>query len=228
MPKKKSGSQQLLQIFINFVLPIFVLTRLSSEAALGATRALLLALSFPILYELFNVYKNRKISIISIIAIGGIIVTGSLSLLNLSVELLALRRAVPYVFVAVVILGSHYLKKPLITKAIEQVFNMELVYSAAKKQKTIIKLQKVITTVSYFSAALFVCIALTSYFATRIVVTSATNTEAFNQEYAQLRIISFPALMVPLFLGIIIIIWFLVHNLEKVTGLDSEKFIHKK
>ena len=69
-------------------------------------------LTFPVVYELYNVYINKIISLVSVIAIGGIALTGGLSLLNVSPGWLAVRRCVPYVVVALATITSYIFKNP--------------------------------------------------------------------------------------------------------------------
>lgn len=227
MARKQSASEVVAQLLINFVLPLVILTRFSSQTSLGPTRALLIALAFPVIYEFYNIYKNKKVSAISLIAIGGIIATGGLSLLNLGVGWLAVRRAIPYLFVALVLLGSELIKKPLVLLAVKQIFDMDIVRAAAIKRQTTEVLEKVMRSTAYLSILLFSLISVVSYFVTRLVVTSQINTDAFNQQFARLRLLSFPAITLPLLIGFIGIIWYLIHNLEKLTGLDSEEFLNK-
>ena len=222
--KKQSPRQLFVQLALNFVLPILVLTRFSTPSTLGPTNALLLALAFPVIYELYNIYRTKKLSWLSVIAIGGIAVTGGLGLLHVSPGWLAARRSIPYVFMSLVILISQRINRPLAEIALKRVFDMNIVQVCAKKKGTAKKLTKSLTNISYYTSFLFGLIGLTSYLLSRLVVVSPAGAPAFNQEYARLRLLSLPFITLPLLLGFIAIIWYLLHKIEKLTGLDSDDY----
>lgn len=105
-----------------------------------------------------------------------------------------------------------------------QLFDMNKVSNFVKKQKALKKLKRTLTNVTYFSSSLFVLVGGISYGISRVVVTSLTNTTEFNQQYAKLRLLSFPTIILPLLIGFILIIWYLIHNLEKITEVDYDEF----
>ena len=226
--KKKSQKSALPQILITFIIPIIILTKYSGESQLGPTKALLLALAFPIVYEIYSIRSRKKLSILSLVAIGGIIVTGAISLLGLSEEWLALRRAVPYFVVSVAVLVSIWIKRPLLNMLLPHILDMEKVAGAAKQQRTETQLKKTILNAGYMVAGLFFVITVVTYILTHVVIVSPTDTAGFNEEYARLRLVSLIAITVPMIIGIGGIIAYLVIRIEKLTCLKSEELTKKK
>lgn len=225
MPKRKQTSTGLiLQLLLTFVLPIIVLMKLSSPSALGQVKSLLLALAFPIVYELTQAAKHKKISGLSLLSIGGILVTGLLSLLKLSATWLALRRAVPYVCIAAGILIAQSVGYPVVEKVVSQIFDMKKLKAATKNPKEI--LDPLFKKSAYLASGLFGLMAISSYILTKIIVTSSLGNAEFNQQYAQLRLLSIPFITIPILIGSIGIIWYVVNKLEKATGRDVEEFMN--
>lgn len=223
--QQKRPSNLILQLVLNFVLPLFVLTRLSTGSALDPTRSLMLALSFPIIYEFYNIIKNKTLSLISIFSIGGIILTASISLLELSVGWLAARRSATYIIFMTGILLADKLGYPMVDKFMSQIFNMQKLKKSLKGDEKALK--KIFKKHTYMVALLFGGIALINYILTLISISSPLNTPEFNQQYASLRIKSIFFITLPLLMGIIIILWQVISSLEKLTGKDIANYLKK-
>lgn len=224
--KQPTLKQTLLQLTANFVLPLFVLTRMNQQ--LGATKALLLALAFPVVYELYNIMKNKKVSMVSLIAIGGIIVTGGLSLLHLGPTWLAVRRAVPYLFISFIILGAELLGKSLIKPVMAQVFDEDKLAKAVKAAGSSDQYASFLKKLSYLVSGMFLVVSVLSYAVTKAVVTSSADLAAFNQEYAKLRVLSIPYITLPMLMCVVLIVWYAISQVEKITKTDSEALMHTK
>lgn len=218
----------LLQFIVSFVIPIIILTRFSAESSLGPTKGLLLALAFPVAFELYNVQKRKKLSMFSLLAIGGIIVTGAISLLGLSEGWLAIRRAVPYFAMGVAILVSIWIKHPILNAVLPKMFDMDEVTSRAQKKHTLPELSRSINRTGYLLSGLFIIIAIASYVLTRMVIMSETGTSSFNAEYARLRILSLPIITLPLLVGFTCALLYLTKAIEKLTSLDIDNILKKK
>ncbi len=217
-----------MQLLINFVLPTIVLLGLSSPSRLGPAKAMLLALAFPVAFELYNLSRKRKASMLSIIAIAGILVTGGITLLGLSENWLAVRRSAPYIAVALVLLASMLIRRPVLEWGLAQLLDMELVRTKAEQKKTWPALQKHISMTGYLLVALLTLIGISAYILTLVVITAPTDTAAFNTEYVRLRLLSLPATTLPLLIGILAILIYLFGRIEKLTGLNPEALIKKK
>lgn len=225
MARKTSPRLLVLQLLCNFVVPIVILSKFSGPAALGPVRALLLALALPVLLELGTVIHSKKINLTSVVAIAGILVTGGLGLLHVSAGWLAVRRAVPYLFFAALLLGAEYTNRSLVTKFTEQLFDIKKLNQALKEQAEVQQFKTVLKIIAYCGAGLCVALAGVNYILTRVIVTSPAASELFNQQYARLRVIGLPALTVPSIIGIVLLIWYLIASVERLTKQDAESFM---
>lgn len=224
--KQRQSTRELaVQLSVTFVLPIIVLMRFSGPEALGQVKALLLALSFPIMYELFKAGKHKKMSGLSALSIGGILVTGLLSLLKLSATWLALRRSIPYVCIGAGILIAQKVGHPLVEKVATQIFDMNKIAATIKNPKKV--LAPLFKRTAYLASSLFAVVAVSSYVLTKVVVTAPLDSTEFNQQYAQLRLLSIAFITLPLLIGFVSIIWYLITKLEKSTGLEVEEFMNR-
>ena len=105
---------------------------------------------------------------------------------------------------------------------------MDKINSAAANRRNEMSLQRLITTAGYTIGALLILVSAGSYILTRIVITAQTDTSLFNEEYARLRILSLPFTTLPLLIGLVGIIMFLLTKTEKLTGLDQDELLKKK
>ena len=225
--KKVQPSNTLLQLAVNIFLPLVILTKLSGKDQLGQIGALLVALALPVLWELYRVIKHRKLSMLSAAAIGGIVLTGGISLLGLSEGWLAVRRSAIYVIGSLVLLGLLYKKKQPVDWLLPSVLDINTVNSAIQRRKKEAEFKRKKHTTVYAFALLLLVVGVVSYILTRVVITHATNTEAFNTEYARLRVLSLPFVTAPLVVGGTAILMYLLIGIEKLSGLELDAIMQK-
>jgi hypothetical protein len=216
------------QVVLSFALPLFILTRFSNEDSLGPLYAFLLALLFPILLEVFGFIRYRTISSVSLLAIGGILITGLIGLLGLSEGWLAARRAAPYAIGGIVIIGSVYIKRPVLDAILPNIIDMDRIAMAGRRLGTTAKIRQTLVRANLWAGGLLCILAIASYISTIVVINSAPNTSEFNQEYAQLRLIGLLVITLPFLAGVTGLLFFIVSSLEKLTGLDFEDILKKK
>ena len=228
MKPREAHPSTAIQFIVSFVLPTILLLRFSGNDQLGPAMAMVIALLFPVAYELYSLARRHKTSALSLIAIGGIVLTGAVTLLGLSENWLALRRSAIYFVAAFVLVGSILAKRPLIDMALKYMLDMERVRVQAAKRDTSVQLQKHIDISTYALIIFLFVIGVSSYILTLIVITAAPETAQFNSEYVRLRVISLPATTLPLFVGLIAIMMYLLASIEKLTGLSAEELIRKK
>ncbi len=72
----------MIDLFISIIIPSFILMKFSGEDALGATQALIIALSFPLGWGLFELIKNKKFNFITLLGLVSVLLTGGIGLLK--------------------------------------------------------------------------------------------------------------------------------------------------
>ena len=89
-PEKQSF---LLNIVLNIALPTFILMKLSGEDMLGPVWSIVVALSFPIGYGLWDYSKSHKPNLYSALGVISVTLTGGISLLQLDPQYIAIKEA---------------------------------------------------------------------------------------------------------------------------------------
>ncbi len=145
MKPREAHPSTAIQFIVSFVLPTILLLRFSvGNDQLGPAMAMVIALLFPVAYELYSLARRHKTSALSLIAIGGIVLTGTVTLLGLSENWLALRRSAIYFVAAFVLVGSILAKRPLIDMALKYLLDMERVRVQAAKRDTSVQLKNIL------------------------------------------------------------------------------------
>lgn len=107
----------LANLLLNVLIPVVVLTNLNKETgflALGPKGALVVALLFPIGYQIYDLWLRRKWNLFSLIGFLSVLFTGALGLMTMSAQAFAWKEAAVPLILAALIFFSHKGKKPLV------------------------------------------------------------------------------------------------------------------
>ena len=110
----------LVDLLVSIAIPAFILMKLSGEDQLGASGGLILALSFPLGWGIFELIKYKKFNFIALLGLANVLLTGGIGLLELDLKWLAIKEAAIPAAIGIAVLISTFTSKPLI-KAI--IFN---------------------------------------------------------------------------------------------------------
>ena len=219
---------QTIQFLTGFVVPTVILLTLSDESKLGPLLAMGLALLPPVVLELYSLLTGRKASIISFVAIVGILLIGVISLFGLSEEWLGVRRAAIYLVGAIALAGLLLTRRDVVDKGLEKLIDMDAIGKVARKKKIERQLAQQVTRVAWLFAGLLLAMAIWSYILTIIVITAPAGSSEFNAEYAELRVLGIPLVTLPFVVGTTVLLMYLVGRFEKLTGIEVEKLLKKK
>lgn len=102
----------LIEALINFILPFAIYNY--AEASLGPVRALLASSAPPILWSIVEFARHRRIDALSIIVLGGILLSLLAMIGGGGVKFLQLREKLVTGLIGLVFLGSALIRRPLI------------------------------------------------------------------------------------------------------------------
>jgi hypothetical protein len=114
-PQKKKQNP-FIDLIVSIILPSIILMKLSGEDHLGPTGALLLALSFPAIWGLYDLMKNGVKNYIAILGVVSVLLTGSIGLLKLDAQWLAVKEAAIPLCIGIGILVANFFGFPLVRK----------------------------------------------------------------------------------------------------------------
>ncbi len=226
--KKPKRESLLLNLVMNILLPTLILTKLSDDDRLGATYALILALSFPLIYGLRDFATNKRFNIFSIIGFISVLMTGGISLLKLDTQYLIIKEAAVPGLIGLICLVSARTQKPLIRFFIynEDIFNIEKILAAIKEYKKEVEFQQALRNATIMIACSFFLSSLLNYLLAKWILISPMGTAAANAEIGKMNALSFPVIALPSTIVMVIAIFYVFQQIKKLTHLSFEDLMN--
>ena len=160
-------------LLFNVILPVFILNKAPSFFTFEKIElySLLVALAFPLAYGLKDYFLTRKTNFISLLSFIGIFLTGGLALFQLKGIYFAIKEAVIPLFIGVIVLGSIFYKKPLISLFLfkSSLFKKDLIYAKLKEHNREMDFQKLLSKTTLWLAGSFFLSAFLNFVIALIV-----------------------------------------------------------
>ena len=218
----------LLSIVLNVALPSIILMKASSPDRLGPLWALVVALSFPIGYGIYDYLDRRKVNFISILGLISVGLTGVFTIIKLPPEWIAIKEAAIPALIGIAILASMRTEFPLVKKIIfnDTLLNVDLVNSQLDKHDKQADFAGLLQNTSYLLAGSFFLSSVLNYILAKTLLVSAPGTEAFNAELGQMTFLSYPVIVLPSTAILMFALFRLVKGVKSMTGLELEQILH--
>ncbi|QKJ67293.1 MFS transporter [Deefgea piscis] len=217
-------------LLLNILIPTLILTKLSTDQWLGPTWAVVAALAFPLAYGLYDLKQSGKVNFISILGVVSVLLTGGISLLELDPKYLAIKEAAIPTLIGLALLISQFTSYPLLHKLLynDQILNLAAIKQALSTEQQQAELAKRLTITSYLVASSFFLSGVLNYLLARWIVVSPPGTSEFAAELGKMTALSYPVIMVPSMIVLMASLWYLLHSLKKLTGLDTDQLLAVK
>ena len=120
---KKDPKDALIEILINILIPIVILSNFSSEERLGIKLSIIIAFALPLTYGLYDYLRTKNKNFFSILGVISVSLSGGLTLLEVDAIYIALKEAsIPLIFAFAIIytmrgdksLLHHLMENPII------------------------------------------------------------------------------------------------------------------
>lgn len=218
-------NNQLINILVNIIIPIIILTKFSKEAYLGPVFGLMVALSFPLVYGLYELIIAKQKNFISILGFVGVLLSGVIGLLRFPPHWIAIKEAaIPFIIGIIVLISTktswQLIKKFIYNREILDIDQIELRLTTENLQT---KLRTTLTRANLFLACSFFFSAILNYLLAKVIVRSLPGTAAFNEEIGRMAMLSFPVIALPSLIIMIFVLWYLLSTLKKLTQLSSDE-----
>jgi len=225
----------LLNIGFNILVPILILNKgkewfgglLEPHFENLAIPVLLVAVSFPVGYFIYDYVKRKKYNIFSILGLISVLLTGGIGIFELSPEWFAVKEAAIPAILGLAVVVSLKTPYPLIRTLLynPEIMNVDRVRAALAKNESEAAFEKLLQKCTYLLAASFLLSALLNYVLARWIVTSPSGTDAFNREVGKMMTWSWPVIVIPSMVIMMITLWLLVGGIHKMTGLKLEQVL---
>jgi hypothetical protein len=221
----RSYENPLVNISFNIIIPTLLLIHLPLEPAI----TLIIALSFPIGYGIYDKLVRRQTNWISLIGLISVLLTGGIGLFELDAFYIAVKEAaVPFV-IALIIFLSTLSRDPIVKVLLftEAVLDTELIEARIRERENEKRFDKVFVTASYLLVLSFLISTIINYVLARIIVTAPAGTALFNEQIGRMTALGFVAISVPMMILMVLIMVFIFNALSRLTGLPWEALVSK-
>lgn len=224
---KAKKENLLLNLLLNIAIPTVVLMKFSGENYLGVKLAIVVALAFPIGYGLLDFRNRHKINFFSILGVVSVLLTGSISLLELDPKYIAIKEASIPGLLGIATLISIKTRWPLVKTLLynKSIICVDKIELALKKNSSESAFQSSLQTASVLVASSFFLSSTLNYILAKIVVVSAPGTEQFNIELGRLTALSYPVIVIPSMIVLVGSLIYLGKAITKHTGLKFEEIL---
>ena len=225
-----SFNELLIDLVFSIIIPTLILKKMSGADMLGPTWALVLALSFPALAGIWGFIKKGKITFIPALGFVSILLTGSIGVLKLPKEYIAIKEALVPSVIGIIVIASALLKKPLVRPFVMNpvIMNTEKIEGALKDQGTQSDFDQSLVNATWIIAASFVFSAVANYFLAKWIVVSESGTDAFNSELGTITVYGYLMIGLPATVFTLGAAFYAFKSMTKHTGLKFEELFREE
>lgn len=221
-------------LIFNILLPVVILNKGSQWFPFSETVLLLVALSFPVTYGLYEWFQYKTKNWLSVFGTLNVLFTGGLALLKVEGIWFAVKEAAFPALIGVFVWASSLTKKPFFKYLIQSsgAFNWPLITSHLRpeQQNMLTGLFKKYTQM--FSLSFFLSAVLNFFLALYIFSQESPAgvpvAEDLNQKIADITWLGFVVIGLPMTVIAVTIFWFFIKKLSHITGLSTEQILLMK
>lgn len=215
----------MLSLFVNIVIPTIIMTRFASEDKLGAVNALLIALAFPFLYGVYEMARTRKVGWVPVLGLVSIAISGGIGLLKLPAEWIAVKEAMIPAILALAILVSAWIGRPLARIFLDAIIDKDKIYPILEAQGKMDDYERRTSVATWLLAFTFILSAVLNFILAKVVVTADGGTQLYTEQIGRMTALSFPVITVPVFITLTATIFYIMSTLSKLTGLEMDEVL---
>jgi len=186
------------------------------------------ALSLPVMYGAWEFVTTKHHNFVSILGFVSILLTGGLGLLQVDGVWFAAKEASIPGIIAIITLGSLRTSKPLIKLLLynERVINVAKVEAALEQNNAQKQFAALMVKTTVILALSFVVSAVLNFFLAIWILKAPAGTPEFNEQLARMTALSYPVIVIPSLIIMMVAVWILIRGLRQLTGLDVEQILH--
>lgn len=217
----------LLSLIINVLVPSLILSKGGQYVALEPRNLLFLALTLPLVAGIYEFIRFKKTDFISIFGFISILLTGGLSLMQLTGFWFAVKEAAIPGLIGVFVIATAGSEKPIVHQLVynEKLIDLPRVEQALSKGNNAVAFTSLMRSTTMILSGSFFLSAVLNFILASVVLKSPTGTPAFNEELGRLTALSYPVIALPSMAVMIFAVLRLVRELRKLTGLSFEEIL---
>lgn len=220
---------QLLTTIVNIVMPVLILSYLSSENYLGPTLGFVVAFAFPLCYGIYDFFDRKKFNFFSALGVINVLLTGGIGILKIDNHWLAVKEAAIPAIIGLLAIGSLKTKYPLIRIILynDIVFDTKGINEELEKRENTKNFNSLLSKSTIILAGSFFFSSFLNYALAKFIVTSPPGTMEYNQELGRMTMLSYPVILLPSLIFMGFSIWYLFNGIKKLTNLNFENILSR-
>jgi len=217
-----------IELSITLIIPSIILMKLSGAEDLGTVNALLLALTFPLLWGARSLLRERKVNVIAVLGLVSILLTGGIGLLQLDTYWLAVKEAAIPGLIGLVVVISAFTSRPLVRVLLfsPALMNVELILENLYQRGNAKPFEVRLKVTTWMLGGSFLFSSAMNYFLAIWIVNSPAGTPAFNEELGRMNLLSYPVIALPSMLIMIAVFYYLSRTIYELAGLKLTEAIN--
>ncbi|MDR0590877.1 MAG: hypothetical protein LBG09_03475 [Puniceicoccales bacterium] len=225
--KQKKRENPFLSLGFNIILPSIIMAKADDWFGASPTVALLIALAFPLGYGVMDFIKARRCNVFSVIGFASVLLTGVIGLLQLPKEYIAIKEALMPSLIGLAVFISAFTRYPLIKALLfnEAIMNIDLINEHLCGERDRIAFRKLLSASTVKFSLSFLLSAVLNYILACYFIHSDTGTVEFNKELARMTFWSYPVIVLPCTVILMVTFMGLIKRLECLTGLSWERML---
>jgi hypothetical protein len=219
----------LLNLVCNVAIPTAVLTWLSGARAFGPRWGLVVALAFPLSYGLVDFARRRRCNFVSVIGFASVLISGGFGLMKVDGFWFAVKDAAIPSIIGLAVLASSRAKEPLVGELLynPQVIDVEKVDARLAVRGARVEFGAVLRRFTALLSLTFFISAALNFMLARHILRSPPGTESFNGELAKMQLMSWPVIVLPSMVMMMLVFWRLLHGIKALTGLELHEIFQE-
>jgi len=219
-----------LNLFCNALLPGILLTQLSKPERLGPVWALMVAVSIPLGYGIYDLVRRRKWNIFSILGLVSTLLTGGLGLMKVDNFWFAVKEAAIPLLLGAAIPLSLKTRQPLVRTLLynDQVLDTHKIGQALAERRAGGSFELLLRWASWVLAGSFLLSAILNFILARWIVTATPGSTEHAEQIGRLTWVSWPVIVIPSMAIMVFALFKLLKGIEALTGLKGEELFHHR
>lgn len=223
-PKKENV---LINLLCNLIVPTVVLMRFSTDRWLGPLWGLVVAVSFPLGYGIYDLLARRKTNLLSVLGTISVLLSGGLGLMKVGGFWFAVKDASIPIVIGIAVLFTSDSKKSLIRELFfnEQLLDVGRINTALDERQQRPAFDRLVRNASVWLAVTFLGCAVLNFALARYILRAAPGTTEFNEQLGKMHWLMPLVVAVPSMAAMMAIFWKLLNGVGALTGLTSDEIM---
>ncbi len=213
-----------LNLLCNALLPGFLFSYLSKDQRLGPVWGLVVSLSIPLSYGIWDLWVWRRLNVISVVGIVSTLLTGVLGLLKTHGFWIAVKEAAVPTILGLAIPLTLKTAQPLVRTLLynDQMLDTQRIHAALEVRSNVGAFEQLLRWASWMLAGSFLVSALLNFYLARWLLKAPPGTPEFNDQLGKMNWLSWPVVVLPSMAVMFYALMKLLKGVESLTGLSGQ------